>query len=176
MKNFKSLKSMIDFFNNEANQREIFECFITNEVAQKFRADRYTKLRSKQMLITEDDMEPQEIELAFVNSDKFTKEQRSYLHLVYWSVALSEGNNGKAEVYMKKFIYFFIMDLGISPFVKCFDGKNLLEACIKSRRFDTLKELLSHTYICCTPEECLELDNSSRDKDIHGNNLLHNVF
>ena len=77
---------------------------------------------------------------------------------------------------MKKFIYFFIIDLGISPFVKCYNKKNLLEACIKSRRFDTLKELLSHTYICLTPEECLKFDKSTKAKDVEGNNLLHSIY
>ena len=60
-------------FNSEANKEVIFDCFITSEVSAKFNADRYANRKTKQMLITEDDMAPQEIELAFVNSKQFTK-------------------------------------------------------------------------------------------------------
>ena len=87
-----------------------------------------------------------EIDLCFLGSN-YTMQQRSFLHMAYWSIALSEGKQSQAEIYMKKFIYFFIIDLGISPFVKCYQGKTLIEACIDSRRLDTLKELLSHTYV-----------------------------
>jgi len=29
------------------------------------------------------------------------------------------------EIFMKRFVYIFIMDLGISPFVKCYGSKSL---------------------------------------------------
>jgi len=96
--------------------------------------------------------------------------------MAYWSVALSEGNQGRAEIYMKKFIYFFIIDLGISPFVKCYQGKTLIEACIDARRIDTLKELLSHTYIVHNTEDKNLLRKSGKNKDINGNNALHRIF
>jgi hypothetical protein len=48
---------------------------------------------------------------------------------------------------MKKFLYIFIMDLGISPFIQCYNDANFLSACVLSDRDDFLKELLSHTYV-----------------------------
>jgi len=47
---------------------------------------------------------------------------------------------------VKNFIYIFIMDLGISPFVKCYDRKTMISATVSSGRLDLLEELLSHTY------------------------------
>jgi hypothetical protein len=50
------------------------------------------------------------------------------------------------EIFMKKFLYYFIIDLGISPFVKCYEKKSIIQACVRSGRLDFLRELLSHEY------------------------------
>jgi hypothetical protein len=50
------------------------------------------------------------------------------------------------EIFMKKFLYYFIIDLGISPFVKCYEKKSIIQACVRSGRLDFLRELLSHKY------------------------------
>lgn len=58
----------------------------------------------------------------------------------------SHDEEGKYEIMMKKFVYIFIIDLGISPFVQCYNGRNLFQACIHSQRLDFFEELLSHKY------------------------------
>ena len=50
------------------------------------------------------------------------------------------------EIFMKEFVYLFIAELGISPFVKCYQNKSIVQACIYSRRLDFLRELLQHEY------------------------------
>lgn len=54
----------------------------------------------------------------------------------------------------KEFLYFFIIGLGISPFVKFFEGKSIFQACVENDSDDTtmvkksiFRELLTHTYI-----------------------------
>lgn len=50
------------------------------------------------------------------------------------------------EIFVKKFLYYFIIDLGISPFIKCYEKKSIIQACIVSNRLDFLRELISHEY------------------------------
>jgi hypothetical protein len=33
---------------------------------------------------------------------------------------------------LKEFLYFIILDIGISPFVKIYEGKSLLFACVQA--------------------------------------------
>ena len=61
-------------------------------------------------------------------------------------MANDSDDDANIEIFMKKFLYFFILDLGISPFVKCYEKKSIIQACIKSGRLDFLRELLSHDY------------------------------
>jgi hypothetical protein len=77
------------------------------------------------------------------------------MHLAYWAIYISNMDNdstvdedGAFEIYMKKFVYIFLFDLGISPFIKCYQEKSLVQACVTSRRFDFLREILSHKYEC----------------------------
>lgn len=38
----------------------------------------------------------------------------------------TEDADGVFEIYMKQFVYIFILDLGISPFIKCYQDKSLI--------------------------------------------------
>ena len=47
--------------------------------------------------------------------------------MAYWAIYISNMDNdstqdedGAFEIYMKKFVYIFLFDLGISPFIKCY--------------------------------------------------------
>ena len=84
--------------------------------------------------------------------------------------------DGMFEIYMKQFVYIFILDLGISPFIKCYQEKSLIQACITSRRYDFLRELLSHRYECATPKDYKDFINSCKAKDWKGNNVFHEIF
>jgi len=52
----------------------------------------------------------------------------SYLRVAYWAIKIANLDNEsvESEIFMKKFLYFFIIDLGISPFVKCYKNKSIL--------------------------------------------------
>jgi hypothetical protein len=72
---------------------------------------------------------------------------QSYSRIAYWAIFLAnDNNNPDMEIFVKKFLYFFILDLGLSPFIKCYEKKSIIQACIVSGRFDFLRELLSHEY------------------------------
>ena len=77
---------------------------------------------------------------------------------------------------MKRFVYFFIMDLGISPFVKCYQDKSLVQACITTRRLHFLEEILSHHYYVISQKELEFFKKTAKGKDIYGNNIFHQIF
>jgi hypothetical protein len=71
----------------------------------------------------------------------------SYCRIVYWAIFLANDNDDPdMEIFVKKFLYYFIIDLGLSPFIKCYEKKSIIQACIVSGRLDFLRELLSHEY------------------------------
>ena len=102
----------------------------------------------------------------------------SYLRVAYWAIKIANLDNesSESEIFMKKFLYFFIIDLGISPFVKSYQNKSILQACISSNRLDFLRELLSHTYEVLSPDDIEIFQKSCKGKDIEGNNIFHDIF
>ena len=80
------------------------------------------------------------------------------------------------EILMKEFVYFFVMDLGISPFVKCYQNKSLIQACVKARQKQLMAELLQHEYEVKNPKEIGILAKTCKGKDIFGNNIFHEIF
>lgn len=84
--------------------------------------------------------------------------------------------DAKIEQYMKKFVYLFILDLGISPFIKCYRNKTLIHACVVSNRADFMRELLSHHYECYDVKDWETFAKSCKSKDYRGDNVLHEVF
>jgi hypothetical protein len=77
---------------------------------------------------------------------------------------------------MKKFVYFFVLDLGISPFVKCYKSKSLIHACVESGRLDFMRELLKHKYECWTEDAANRFVKTLACKDIGGDNIFHEIF
>ena len=78
-------------------------------------------------------------------------DQLSYLRIAYWAIRMFEADfesNFKVQIIkkLKEFLYFIILDIGISPFVKFYEGKSLLFAAVQAKQTELLKELLSHTY------------------------------
>ena len=83
------------------------------------------------MHFSKEDTTPEYIQLAYLTSKKFTKQQKCYMHLAYWAISLANMDDsgegtGQYEVLMKKFVYIFIVDLGISPFVKCYNKRSMI--------------------------------------------------
>ena len=71
---------------------------------------------------------------------------QSYCRIAYWAIFIANDidEDKDIEIFIKQFLYFFILDLGISPFIKCYEKKSIIQACIVSKRLDFLRELLSH--------------------------------
>ena len=103
---------------------------------------------------------------------------QSYCRIAYWSIFMANDNDDdpNIEIFMKKFLYYFIMDLGISPFVKCYEKKSIIQACIKSGRLDFLRELLSHEYELLSKEDVEIFKTSAQGKDKNGDNIYHEIF
>lgn len=103
-----------------------------------------------------------------------TKVQKSYVNIAYWACAMQAGTPAQQQQ-VKRFIYLFIMDLGISPFVKCYDHKTLISATVHSGRIRFLQELLSHRYVVIHANDFESMQKRCASKDIKGNNLLHAI-
>jgi hypothetical protein len=53
---------------------------------------------------------------------------QSYSKIVYWSIFLANytEKDPNIEIFVKKFLYYFIIDLGVSPFIKCYKKKSII--------------------------------------------------
>lgn len=134
------------------------------------------------MRLSKSDTPSMRIPLCFLNSKDFNKEQDAYLRLAYWSISTANlekdfgFDDGEAEIFMKRFVYFFVLDLGVSPFVKSYRKRSLMHACVESGRLDFMRELLSHRYECWTEDEALRLIKTTACKDEMGDNIYHSIF
>jgi len=81
----------------------------------------------------------------------------------------------KDQPEVKNFVYLFIMDCGVSPFVKAYEGRTLISATVPSCSVQFLTELLSHKYLVRFEEDFEQLIKRCKSKDVRGNNLLHEV-
>jgi hypothetical protein len=70
----------------------------------------------------------------------------------------------------------FIVDIGISPFIDCFKGRNLAQACVEAGVVDFLKEILKHKYKLTARKDLEKFYNSLASSDQVGNNIFHDVF
>ena len=116
--------------------------------------------------------------MTYLNSKDFNKQQTAYIRLAYWAIYICNLDKKfpNIEAEMKQFVYFFILDLGISPFVKCYTGKTLMHSCINANRVDFLTELLSHNYECYDEKDYNKFVKSFSAKDDRGNGIFHEVF
>lgn len=175
--NMKSLKEIVTHFHNK-EEANILSCFAPLSIKKKFEASRFTNQRSKHIQISRNDTLPQRIKLAHLNSKSFTKQMQSYIRIAYWAIFIANDSDGdpEAEIFMKKFLYFFILDLGISPFIKCYEKKSIVQACIKAGRLDFLREILSHEYELLDKKDAEIFKKSARGKDKLGENIYHEIF
>ena len=105
------------------------------------------------------------------------------MRLAYWSISTANleaefgrDDDGQAEEFMKRFVYFFVLDLGISPFVKCYKSRSLIHACVESGRLDFMRELLKHRYECWTEGDANRFLKTLACKDLDGDNVFHEIF
>lgn len=168
---------MVDHFQKHDHD-EIITAYATPLIRTKFGAQRFSSLDSKRIKFTKSQTPSRTIKVTWLSSNDFNKQQRAYLRLAYWAISMAndDENHKDAEVYMKKFVYFFLLDLGISPFIKCYRNKTLMAACVQSKRLDFMKELLSHKYECYNPVDFERFVKSCKCKDYRGDNVLHDVF
>jgi hypothetical protein len=177
LNNYQSLKAMIQYFKEEEDSR-IFEAFLSPSIRSQFEASRFSNRFTRQHKFTKDDTPPQRVQVAFLKSKNFTKQQQSYIRLAYWAISMANMDevDPAIEIFMKEFVYVFIIDLGISPFVKCYQNKSIVQACVLSRRLDFLRELLSHQYEVMNPKQVDIMAKTCQGKDIFGNNVFHEIF
>ena len=118
------------------------------------------------------------IKIIYASSNKFNAVQQAYIRLAYWAISTvnMEEVDHDAEKRMKRFVYFFLLDLGISPFIKCYQKKTLIHACVRAERVDFLRELLRHDYEMADPQTFEVFEKSCKNKDHKGDNVFHEVF
>jgi hypothetical protein len=181
MGNLLTLKAIINFFTS-TDKDNIVLAFATEKIVSRFGRQRFSKQEANRMKMSKEDTPPMKIPMCFLNSKEFNKEQDAYLRLCYWSISTANleadfgFDDGEAEVFMKRFVYFFVLDLGISPFVKSYRGRSLMHACVESGRVDFMRELLSHKYECQTEKEAIRLVKTTASKDDDGDNVFHSIF
>jgi hypothetical protein len=101
-----------------------------------------------------------------------TKIERSYINAAYWAPFLKQE-----DIHLiRKFLYLFIMDIGIFPFEKCYDGKSIISACVTAGKPELLKELLMHDYVVHYESDLDLCRARCKAKDSNGNNFMHHVF
>lgn len=63
--------------------------------------------------------------------------------MAYWSFFIGNffqdpKTKEEFKIRMKKIIYFFVVDLGINPFIHSYFGKSLMHACVESKQPELL--------------------------------------
>lgn len=176
LNNFQTLFNTLEYFITQ--KEDIRLAFITPSLIEKHSVGRFSRNYTEQVNFFELlKKQAFDIELVYLKSNNFTKEMRSYIHIVYWAINLRrlKGHEHKEEA-MQRFLYFFILDLGISPFVECYRGKSIMQACVSTRRVALLEQLLLQRYIVKTPGDLKILEETTKDEDDIGNNIYHTVF
>ena len=134
-------------------------------------------------------MEGVEIVIGFAKSkNNLTAQQRSLLQLAFWALTMAkepdpidqpdEYEEARGDRFRAQhLLYIFIMDLGVSPFVKCYDDVALLTGLVRSGEFTILRDLLKHKYITIYYEDFAFLKRQiKRATDRWGNNILHEIY
>lgn len=69
------------------------------------------------------------------------------------------------------------MDLGVSPFVKCYDEVALITGLVRSGEYTILRDLLKHKYLTIYYEDFSFLKKQIQyETDRWGNNILHEIY
>ena len=100
-----------------------------------------------------------------------SKIERSYLNLAYWAPFLDNEDIADS----RELLYLYIMDIGIFPFEKCYEGRTIMSACVTARNVTLLRELLKHEYAVHYKDDLAFAKRRCKSKDTFGNNLLHHV-
>lgn len=79
-----------------------------------------------------DDLKGQEVVIQIAEAENtLNKIAKSYLKTAYWAAFIHKAEDSPDKKYAdllraKNFIYIFILDIGVSPFVKSYDGRLLI--------------------------------------------------
>ena len=102
--------------------------------------------------------------------------QRSFLQLAFWALTMAKKSPKDKEA-ATHLLFFFVMDMGVSPFVKCYDDVALISGLIRSREFTLIELLLSHKFECVFYDEwSYFIRQISHSSDRYGNNILHEIY
>jgi len=101
-----------------------------------------------------------------------SKIERSYFNVAYWAPFLSEEDMELS----RELLYLFIMDVGMFPFEKCYEGRTIMSGCVTARNVSLLRELLKHEYCVHYKDDFDFAKRRCKSKDAVGNNLMHHVF
>ena len=91
------------------------------------------------MDLSKETLAPQRVHIAYTKKNReMSNIERSYINAAYWAAFLRIE-----DIHLtRKFLYLFIMDIGIFPFEKCYDGKSIISSCVTAGKVELLKELL----------------------------------
>ena len=134
-RHIRCLKQFLEYFYSEQIPK-IRNAFNTPDLKNKLQGFNFNSNQSKNIDFNMPKVKPLLVQIAHSDSSTFTKQQKAYWNLCYWSIFVgilaknsNEENIGISNQFKKmvrQFIYSFIVDLGVSPFAKAFKGKNLL--------------------------------------------------
>jgi hypothetical protein len=121
--------------------------------------------------------------IRVVNSKVLNAAERSFCRLFYWAGFYDD----------RKTINFFLSKLGMSPFMKLYQGQSVVDACVLGKQYDLLEYMVKDTRkginiglpddkkypVKFKIDDYMNLDyywKSRQNKDQVGNNTLHLVF
>ena len=157
-------REIVKHYLQPEQQRAILDAFTNPWIFERYGQQRYkqqkTKLfASKPGKFSAKNMEGVEIVIGFAKSKvDLTAQQRSLLQLAFWALTMAkepdpieqpkEYEMAKGDKFRAQhLLYIFVMDLGVSPFVKCYDDVALITGLVRSGEFTILRDLLKHKYI-----------------------------
>ena len=149
---------------------------------EKYGQQRFVQQKTKDIYLNKGFLgsRSREINIAYTNNEfgeqKLNEIQKSYLKVAYWSIFKCDDEDSDVRQKARQFAYIFLLDLGLSPFTKCYDAKSLISAAVQSRNRKFFKELLQHDYILNNEMDFNRMvKNCGNSRDYHGNNLMHEI-
>lgn len=151
--------------------------------------------KQKRLLGSENDYKreyfhDEKVHIIYPSSKGLTRPQRAYMRLPYWAIRATDFkkdrrmNDRRRKVddatlrkLARRTYMFYVVYLGISPFSKSYYDRTLIHACVRAKKLDMIKELLSFTYSLYSDDEVNEFKQAVQNSgDLRGNNIFHNVF
>lgn len=198
----ESLSNMVSYHMNDDNKRKIKAKFLPPDLGNKYSQDRLNPKQSERYLkahprypardpVTNKLVPPptmESVSIIYVDEKNMTNAQKAYLRVAHWAIRLAdfvfeernEKNAKKKKQYRKmarEVLFFFVMDMGVSPFVKTYHDRSLVHALVKANLVDLLAELLCHEFNLLYSGEYSQFkDSATLCEDIKGDNVFHCIF